>query len=1241
MILRDYQTRCLDSIREGWKLWRKQLIVAATGSGKTVLFAQAAKEEVDRGGKVLILAHTEELIDQAIEKIQRTTLIMCGKEKADSEAFTTDEIVVASVQTLSREIRLLGWPKDHFRLVIVDECFPAGTLVDGRPIESIGQGDLVVSWNHQRSCRELRRVMNIFKRRPASMVRILFEGGRTLICTANHPIYTKRGYLPAMTLTSHDVVLASAHGYLSTGLQGLRHKISRILRSANLLKRLRSKSPNEESESSTAFDLPGLRQAGSTERQENADSMGQNGTRLLLCQVPGEISSEDKLENDGGDQPQIRFGSDEAQQPDGEGRNSPKDDSQVFRPYFPKSRGKWSDDQATEGIGRSNQADRVYGISDLYLWSRRAFRLVAAFVQGRYSRSNREAGDRSRWEDTPDPQMALSRPQKDRGLTELRVDRVEVLEPAGRSGFARVCPDGFVYNLEIEGNSNYFADGILAHNCHHSLAASYTRILAHFEGARVLGVTATADRGDKRNLAEVFENIPFQFNMIDAVKDGWLVRPIVKTVPVEIDMKGVKSTRTSLGYDYDPVEVTHRLEPLIAAMCAALVREIGRRRTVVYVPSIHLAKMAAEAISRHGIRCQFVSGECPDRDEKMQALRDGRVQVTINAYLLVEGFDDPQISCISVWRLTKIRSLLEQCLDEETEILTLEGWKRDVAVGELVAAFDPKTQEIQYVPALEVIRRPMAGEAWASIKTQSCDIRVTAGHQMLYDRRQKQRGWKFKSAADLAAYRYGSYLPAAGFSGSAGVELTDDEIRFIGWFMTDGSMNKEGKGICIDQGQHQPYCEDIERMLVGCGFKFGKRVWWGNSQFKRSSPNVRWTISFGKPRGRDKHLRGWGALEHWVSKDFAPALMSLSAHQFDVLIEAIHKGDGAKQRGQSWTQRSYHIITGNRTFADRLQTTAIRSGYRANISPILRENATYWTVHLKKCLFHRIGGTSADRPNWQILPSRPNESCWCVRNDLGTLVTRRNGKAIIVGNCVGRGLRPLTEIVPALNAAGSAEERRLLLAGSLKPDMLILDFLWLTEKLDLVRPADLVITNAEIAQHSKTMDQQGDLLDLAEFAARDYLKALEKRMAEVKNRKARVIDPLSFAVSIHDEELEMYEPSSRWEINKPSEGQARLLTQLGIDATKVTNSGFASHLIDKLLKRRKLGLASVQQMNFLGRLGLHEDRALTSYKEAKAKIDERLAELRARSPQAKKKVPQLEFVDLSDGEQPVENCVEL
>lgn len=115
---RPYQSKTIELIEYGFKEWTKQLAVLPTGSGKTIIFSWLAQRRLPQ--RTLILAHREELIDQAIDKLHSATGICAEKEKAECRAGLNAQVVVASVQTMIR--RLDRWPKDHFGLVVVDEC---------------------------------------------------------------------------------------------------------------------------------------------------------------------------------------------------------------------------------------------------------------------------------------------------------------------------------------------------------------------------------------------------------------------------------------------------------------------------------------------------------------------------------------------------------------------------------------------------------------------------------------------------------------------------------------------------------------------------------------------------------------------------------------------------------------------------------------------------------------------------------------------------------------------------------------------------------------------------------------------------------------------------------------------------------------------------------------------------------------------------------------------------------------
>jgi superfamily II DNA or RNA helicase len=119
--LRDYQKSAVDGVLKSWLDFDRVLGVSPTGSGKTVIFADIADQRKD-AGRVLILAHREEMIDQAIGKLQEARGLYATKEKAADRAALDADVVVGSVQTLSRQQRLERFPVNHFATIIVDEA---------------------------------------------------------------------------------------------------------------------------------------------------------------------------------------------------------------------------------------------------------------------------------------------------------------------------------------------------------------------------------------------------------------------------------------------------------------------------------------------------------------------------------------------------------------------------------------------------------------------------------------------------------------------------------------------------------------------------------------------------------------------------------------------------------------------------------------------------------------------------------------------------------------------------------------------------------------------------------------------------------------------------------------------------------------------------------------------------------------------------------------------------------------
>ena len=127
MNLRPYQEEARSAIHTEWENGRKKtLLVLPTGTGKTVVFAKIAEDQVRSGERTLILAHRGELLDQAADKILKTTGLKCSVEKAEQTSLDSFfRITVGSVQSMYQDKRLKRFAPDHFGTIIIDEAHHA------------------------------------------------------------------------------------------------------------------------------------------------------------------------------------------------------------------------------------------------------------------------------------------------------------------------------------------------------------------------------------------------------------------------------------------------------------------------------------------------------------------------------------------------------------------------------------------------------------------------------------------------------------------------------------------------------------------------------------------------------------------------------------------------------------------------------------------------------------------------------------------------------------------------------------------------------------------------------------------------------------------------------------------------------------------------------------------------------------------------------------------------------------
>ncbi|WP_281790495.1 DEAD/DEAH box helicase [Faecalibaculum rodentium] len=207
---------------------------------------------------------------------------------------------------------------------------------------------------------------------------------------------------------------------------------------------------------------------------------------------------------------------------------------------------------------------------------------------------------------------------------------------------------------------------IVVDEAHHALSDGYQRVLEHFPDAQVLGVTATPDRGDKRNLGQYFDSIAYQYDIAQGIRDGYLSPIRALTVPLSIDLTDVS---VQAG-DYSSGDLGEALEPYLEQIADAMLEHCQGRKTIVFLPLVATSQKFRDILESRGFRAEEVNGtDSPEsRKAKLHAFESGQLDVLCNSMLLTEGFDCPSIDCVICLRPTKVRSLYTQIVGRGTRL---------------------------------------------------------------------------------------------------------------------------------------------------------------------------------------------------------------------------------------------------------------------------------------------------------------------------------------------------------------------------------------------------------------------------------------------------------------------------------------------------------------------------------------------------------------------------------------------
>lgn len=205
---------------------------------------------------------------------------------------------------------------------------------------------------------------------------------------------------------------------------------------------------------------------------------------------------------------------------------------------------------------------------------------------------------------------------------------------------------------------------VVVDEAHHALADSYRGTLEYFNGAKLLGVTATPDRGDKQELSKLFQVLAHEISLLDLIRQHYLSRIKIQTIPIKLDIRQVHVVKG----DYDANELDESLTQYFAEIAQAIRQYASFRKVLVFLPLVKTSQAFVQVCRSLGMAAEHVDGASPDRKDILQRFADNKIDLLSNAMLLTEGYDCPDCDCVVILRPTKVRSLYSQMVGRGTRI---------------------------------------------------------------------------------------------------------------------------------------------------------------------------------------------------------------------------------------------------------------------------------------------------------------------------------------------------------------------------------------------------------------------------------------------------------------------------------------------------------------------------------------------------------------------------------------------
>ena len=351
-----------------------------------------------------------------------------------------------------------------------------------------------------------------------------------------------------------------------------------------------------------------------------------------------------------------------------------------------------------------------------------------------------------------------------------------------------------------------------------------------------------------------------------------------------------------------------------------------------------------------------------------------------------------------------------QCVSEDTEILTIDGWKNysEVKKGSIIKTFNLENQKIEDQEVTLVFKKQYEGLMF-NLKNRIQDQLISPKHRVV---RRKFNSDKYvlEPIEKVMELKSSFVIPIAAENNYKKADIEDEKIKLMAWIISEGTIEKPGKHRCCyrvsiyqSKKKHERNYYEIKMLLDY--FKFD----YSESKHRSLGDDV---ISFRLNANSSRVIHQWFSTKENVH--FIPEfLFKLDLNQSRVFLETYIKADGFE---------NCKISVSRPDLLEDLQRIVVNCGYGFTVLKRKPNAIATKPIYVLRIIKHK------ETYIQKVRKVDYKGVIWCPHTKNETIIARRNGKVFITGNT------PFTNITMDLHPTKMVGEEAVIIGGQVQKE---------------------------------------------------------------------------------------------------------------------------------------------------------------------------------------------------------------